>query len=150
MDDPSVEQLQYPSEEQLQRYDVQRREILAIFSAAEADKTLIPALGLRLNEALSDPALPHDYRFRYRASSTYSVPRTRRSLNWPARSFTILRGLCRLQGCRQRKPTRPLKNGMVLLRGLRWLSRSRERRGKLVTRSIRPVFMRETHGLDDC
>jgi hypothetical protein len=66
MDDPSVEQLQYPSEEQLQRYDVQRREILAIFSAAEADKTLIPALGLRLNEALSDPALPHDYRFRYR------------------------------------------------------------------------------------
>jgi hypothetical protein len=65
MENPSEEQLQFPSEEQMQRYRVQHQEIHAMKTAAEADESLFPALGLRLDQALSDPTLPHDYRFWY-------------------------------------------------------------------------------------
>jgi hypothetical protein len=65
MDDPSEEQLQYPSEKQMQRYQAQHRELMAMYRPMEAEETFFPPLGLRLAQAVSDPDLPHDYRFKY-------------------------------------------------------------------------------------
>jgi hypothetical protein len=62
------------SQEQQQRYKSQYQEIEAMYQATEADATLFPALGLRLDEALSDPACPRGHCFKYHVMNVYCKP----------------------------------------------------------------------------
>jgi hypothetical protein len=62
------------AKQQQQRYMAQYDEIEAMFKATEAKESLFLSLGRRLDEALSDPALPRSHRFIYHMMNVWCTP----------------------------------------------------------------------------
>jgi len=152
MEDLSDGQLQYPSKEQLQRYEAQHKEIMAMYDPTEPEETFFPALGLRLVQAVSDPDLPHDYRFKYHmilvsyTSNSSEFELARETLADFARALEAT-------GMSPGEVDKALEKKLELLVMVEVAleeKKKKKRRGKPARRSMWPFPVRENHGLDNC